>query len=152
VRPIRGYSKQTEHLVSEFPITREQMLRIFPLFDVGDGLWMVFCYPVVLGLWPQIDAVVNCGPLDPGQDYMVEGYATEAYGHAIPQCAVWMAIGGGSGRCQQPTPNDGKRGPTISRSQVRSLLASPGMGEREWQPVLNVGKRAGCKAANACRS
>jgi hypothetical protein len=74
---LAGYSKQTEYLVSEFPITREQMLRIRPHFDVGDDFWMVFCYPVALELWPQIDAVVNCGPPDPGQDYMVEGYATD---------------------------------------------------------------------------
>lgn len=74
---LAGFSKKTEYLVSEFPITREQMLRIRPLFDVGDDLWMVFEYPVSLDLWPQIDAVLNCGPPDPGQTYVVEGYATD---------------------------------------------------------------------------
>jgi hypothetical protein len=42
-----------------------------------------------------------------------------------PQCTVWMAIGAGSGRRQQPTLNDGKRGPIIRSYQAAVTTLYP---------------------------
>lgn len=74
---LTGFSKRTEFLETEFSITREQMIEIRPLFDVGDDHWMALGYEVTPAVWPDIERVLRCGPPDPGLDYFVEGYATD---------------------------------------------------------------------------
>lgn len=74
---LTGFSKRTESMETGFSITREQMIEIRSLFDVGDDHWMTHCYEVTPTVWPEIERVLRCGPADPGLDYFVEGYATD---------------------------------------------------------------------------
>jgi hypothetical protein len=73
---LTGFSKETNEVSSEYPITREQLVTIRPLFPVGDDLWFADMYEVTAEHWPTLRDVLHCGQPDPGHDYFVHGWAT----------------------------------------------------------------------------
>jgi hypothetical protein len=73
---LTGFSKRTNRVSSEYPITREQLVSIRPLFPVGDDLWFANQYEVAAEFWPTLRDVLHCDEPDPGQFYFVHGWAT----------------------------------------------------------------------------
>ncbi|MEU6978359.1 MULTISPECIES: hypothetical protein [unclassified Streptomyces] len=75
---LEGYRKADEFLRAEFPVSREQMLRLREVIEPDpDDPWMVLWYDVPVEAWPEVEAVLGCGPADPELDYQLGGYATE---------------------------------------------------------------------------
>lgn len=72
-----GYSDRTEEAVGEHVVTREQLIRLRPFFDVAGDLWFADSYPVSADVWPHVQALLRCGPPVPGASYFVEGFATD---------------------------------------------------------------------------
>ncbi|MCT4356919.1 hypothetical protein M5362_27745 [Streptomyces sp. Je 1-79] len=75
---LEGYSKADEFLRTQFPVSREQLLRLREVItpDPGDP-WMLDWYPVPVEVWPAVEAILRCGPPDPGLDYFAGAYAAE---------------------------------------------------------------------------
>ncbi|SDO81981.1 nucleotidyltransferase domain-containing protein [Lentzea jiangxiensis] len=70
---LKGYAKRRSGApVSAREITREQFLRIRPLFDAEDNPWLVDLNEVVPDIRQRVEQVL--GPLDPDQDYYVTGH------------------------------------------------------------------------------
>jgi hypothetical protein len=51
---------------------RAELLR--PLFDNGDDEDMALGYPITEELWPQVRAILRCGPPDPDQEYFLGAF------------------------------------------------------------------------------
>ncbi|TQL97565.1 hypothetical protein FB559_3159 [Actinoallomurus bryophytorum] len=71
-----AYSAQDDHLCGEFPVTREQFIRVRELFDFSDEAFPD-CYPVRPELWPQVITILACPPLEPDKEYFIEVTATD---------------------------------------------------------------------------
>ncbi|MFJ5874061.1 hypothetical protein ACIQD1_04950 [Streptomyces sp. NPDC093088] len=75
---LQGFSKADEFLRTEFPISREQILRLREVIEPDvDDPWMFLGYEVPVEVWPAVDAILRCGPPDPGLDYQTGSYASE---------------------------------------------------------------------------
>ncbi|MFJ5098715.1 hypothetical protein [Streptomyces sp. NPDC088557] len=75
---LHGYSKADEFLRTELPISREQILRLREVIKPdADDPWMFLGYPVPVEVWPEVDAILHCGPPDPELDYQTGCYAAE---------------------------------------------------------------------------
>ncbi|MFJ5936677.1 hypothetical protein AB9128_03775 [Streptomyces cinereoruber] len=75
---LQGFSKADEFLRTEFPISREQILRLREVIEPdADDPWMFLGYEVPVEVWPAVDAILRCGPPDPGLDYFTGSYASE---------------------------------------------------------------------------
>lgn len=74
---LLAYSTQGDHLCGQFPITREQFIRVRELFDYGNDEWFANSYPVRPALWPQLIAILSCPPPEPGKEYFIEGMAKD---------------------------------------------------------------------------
>ncbi|GAA3392908.1 DUF7683 domain-containing protein [Streptomyces roseoviridis] len=75
---LQGFSKADEFLRTEFPISREQIRQLREVIKPDpDDPWMYLCYDVPLEAWPAVDAILHCGPPDPGLDYQTGAYAAE---------------------------------------------------------------------------
>ncbi|WP_329622055.1 hypothetical protein OG357_17565 [Streptomyces sp. NBC_01255] len=73
---LQGFSKVDEFLRTEFPISRDQILRLREVIEPdADDPWMFLCYAVPVELWPAVDAILQCGPPDPGLDYLTDCHA-----------------------------------------------------------------------------
>ncbi|MEU3687065.1 DUF7683 domain-containing protein [Streptomyces narbonensis] len=75
---LQGFSKADEFLRTEFPISREQILRLREVIkpDDDDPL-MYYGYEVPVEKWAAVDAILECGPPDPGLDYQTDCHAAE---------------------------------------------------------------------------
>ena len=40
----------------------------------ADDPWMINSYPIPVGTWLAVDAILRCGPPDPGLDYLTGAY------------------------------------------------------------------------------
>ncbi|MFI8823943.1 hypothetical protein [Streptomyces sp. NPDC053431] len=75
---LQGFSKVDEFLRTEFPISREQIVQLRKVITPdADDPWMFGCYEVPIELWPAVDAILRCGPPDPGLDYLTGCYAAD---------------------------------------------------------------------------
>ncbi|MFD0148616.1 DUF7683 domain-containing protein [Streptomyces sp. NPDC055721] len=75
---LQGFSKVDEFLRTEFPIRREQILRLREVIRPdADDPWMHLGYNVPIENWPAVDAILQCGPPDPGLDYQTGTYSSE---------------------------------------------------------------------------
>lgn len=51
---LQGFSKVDEFLRTEFPISRDQILRLREVIEPdADDPWMFLCYAVPVELWPS---------------------------------------------------------------------------------------------------
>ncbi|MGA5192479.1 DUF7683 domain-containing protein [Streptomyces exfoliatus] len=75
---LQGFSKADEFLRTEFPISREQIPQLREVIKPdADDPWMLLGYDVPVEVWPAVDAILQCGPPDPGLDYQTGSYASE---------------------------------------------------------------------------
>ncbi|MER7515205.1 hypothetical protein [Streptomyces sp. NPDC126499] len=75
---LMGFSKADEFLRTEFPISRDQIRQLREVIKPdADDPWMYLGYEVPLEVWPAVDAILHCGPPDPGLDYQTGSYAAE---------------------------------------------------------------------------
>lgn len=75
---LQGFSKRDEFLRTEFPISREQIVRLREVITPdADDPWMVYGYNVPLDVWPAVDAILACGPPDPELDYQTSACAAD---------------------------------------------------------------------------
>ncbi|MET9880996.1 hypothetical protein ABZZ36_41370 [Actinacidiphila glaucinigra] len=73
---LEGYSKGDGSLVSESPISREQVILLRAVIDPDpDDPWMIFCYLVPADRWLAVDRILSCGESDPNLDYLTSAYA-----------------------------------------------------------------------------
>ncbi|MFE3181902.1 hypothetical protein ACFXKR_13690 [Streptomyces violascens] len=75
---LDGFSRQDELLRTEFPISRDQIVRLREVITPDtDDAWMTHCYDVPPGAWPAVEEILRCGPLDPSLDYQTSASAAE---------------------------------------------------------------------------
>jgi hypothetical protein len=75
---LEGFSKADDTLRTEHPISREQLLRLREVITPdADDPWLIHCYPVPVELWPEVEAILRCGPPDPELDYLTGAYRAE---------------------------------------------------------------------------
>ncbi|MFJ6781314.1 hypothetical protein [Streptomyces yangpuensis] len=67
---LDGYSKEDEFLRTQHIIRPELIVRLREVIKPDpDDPWMEYGYNVPLEVWPAVDAILQCGPPDPGLDY-----------------------------------------------------------------------------------
>ncbi|WP_455569670.1 DUF7683 domain-containing protein [Streptomyces roseolus] len=75
---LQGFSKVDDLLRTEFPISREQIVRLREVITPdADDPWMFSGYDVPVESWPAVEAILHCGPPDPGLDYQTGCYAAD---------------------------------------------------------------------------
>ncbi|MEU7718399.1 DUF7683 domain-containing protein [Streptomyces tibetensis] len=75
---LEGFSKVDDTLRVEHPISREQLMLLREVIKPdADDPWMIYCYRVPVEVWPEVDAILQCGPPSPELDYLTGAYAAE---------------------------------------------------------------------------
>ncbi|MEW1905703.1 MULTISPECIES: hypothetical protein [unclassified Streptomyces] len=75
---LDGFSKEDEFLRTQYPISRDQIVRLREVITPDeDDPWMLYGYDVPLSVWPAVEEILHCGPPDPTLDYQTGSYAAD---------------------------------------------------------------------------